>query len=315
MTAGVQFETRLALAARSLPNVRGRTNLAWWLKRQRERRAPLEGVFEIRLRGRTYMLPRGSSMAWAVAFTGRWDDALVAYASQFLESAAIGIDVGASLGLWTVPLAQAAQRRGAEIWAFEPHPANVRWLEGNLARNRLQHHTQVHPCALGSQAGSLELVAEEPAGGNAAVAVTPSKGAEVPVARLDDIPRSRPMSFIKLDVEGFELEVLRGARQILESDRPTILGEFDRTWLHRRGEDLPGALKDLSGLGYRIFALEQRRSRFWRAPDRVLLRAIRSPYVDPPNDLVLIHRDRQAAGLLAAGQQPGAGTGHSLSRL
>ena len=98
----------------------------------------------------------------------------------------------------------------------------------------------MHPCALGAHAGTALLGHREHGGGNAALRSEPAPGSvEVAVARLDDLALPRPVSFMKLDSRGSSLEALRGAREMIERDRPVIFGEFSAGWLRERGEDLP----------------------------------------------------------------------------
>jgi hypothetical protein len=88
---------------------------------------------------------------------------------------------------------------------------------------------------------------------------------------LDDLPRELPVSLIKLDVEGFEPEVIDGAWRLIEQDRPTIFGEFSQAWMRSRSRDLRPVLRRLEALGYRTGAVSVDRRRPWRAADRVSL--------------------------------------------
>src|SRR3982074_2120522 len=121
--AGVEM---LALASRTLPDFRGKLGVAARLRRRAEQRGTLEGAWQLRLSDGTRVeLPRQSAMSWATAFTGGWDAAVVGYMERFIAPDTLVLDVGASLGLWTVQLAKAAASRGAEGWAFAPDPANT----------------------------------------------------------------------------------------------------------------------------------------------------------------------------------------------
>jgi hypothetical protein len=109
----------------------------------------------------------------------------------------------------------------------------------------------------------------EAGGGNAAIAPHGEPGTEIRVARLDDLPRERPISFMKIDVEGFEPSVLRGARGVLERDRPVVLGEFSADWLREHGEAYEDFAHDMAGVDYEIHTVTPRSSRSWRAADTV----------------------------------------------
>ena len=229
-------------------------------------------------------------MSWTVAATGYWDRHVIDFVERFVTPGTLVLDVGASLGLWAVPLGQIVRRHGGLLWCFEPNPENIPWLTWNIEANDLRRVAEVHPVAVGAREGTVHLGLREPGGGNGAITldVGNDEDVAVEVKRIDDYTFPCPVSFVKIDVEGFELEVIRGMWTLLERDRPVILGEFNATWLSRRKEDLPAGLRRLAAIGYDIFALEQRRSARWRPNDVATLRSLRSPFATTAEDLVLI---------------------------
>lgn len=136
------------------------------------------------------------------------------------------LDIGAALGLWTVPLGRYARRAGAHVWAFEPHPNNLRWLRRNVEINGLADIVDVQEVALGDRAGKATMrIAEGGRGevGNAFVtAEGDGDGTTVTVTALDDLDLPRPVSVMKIDVEGFEISrsrATRGTHQLLTERR------------------------------------------------------------------------------------------------
>lgn len=283
------IEDAAAAGLRAVPDWRGKTSLALGWKQVRERRGPLAGAWRVRLADGSLMsLPRGSTMSWTVAATGRWDHYIVHFVERFVAPHTLALDIGASLGLWTVPLARVVRGRDALVWCFEPNPENLPWLTSNIESNGLRSIAAVQPVAVGARQGTAHLGSREPGGGNGAITGHCSGTVEVEMKRLDDCDFPCPVSFVKLDVEGFELEVLRGACDLITRDRPVIFGEFNAAWLLQRGEDLPAHLHTLTKIGYDIFALEQRRSSRLRATDVVSLRRLRPPFGSIGENLVFI---------------------------
>lgn len=285
------LEDAAAAALRAIPDWRGKANLALGYKRVRQRRGTLGGAWHMRLAdGSSLCLPRGSDMSWTVAATGYWDRHVVDLVERFVTPGTLVLDIGASLGLWAVPLGRIVRNHGGRLWCFEPNPENIPWLTSNLEANDLCGVAEVHPVAVGARAGTVHLGPREPGGGNAAITVDAGTDADIAVAvrRIDDYSFPCAVSFVKMDVEGFELEVLRGMRELLERDHPVILGEFNATWLRERGEDLPAHLGKLDAMGYDVFALEHCRTTRWRPNDVATLRQLQPPFATTAEDLILI---------------------------
>ncbi|HMD56378.1 MAG TPA: FkbM family methyltransferase [Solirubrobacteraceae bacterium] len=268
----------LATFSRALPPLRGKGALARALMAQAEQRRELAGSWSLRIKdGTRFELPRASRQTWAVAFDGLYDPAAVAYVERFVRPGSVVLDVGASLGLWTVPLARMAAARGAQVWAFEPNPANIEWITRNVELNGLQDYVTVRGVGLGDRPEEVTLVSSEYGVGNGVIAVGESESTEkflhvqVRIERLDDIELPAPVSFVKIDTEGYEPAFLRGAAGLIARERPVIFGEFAPVWMRARGEDLRGELREMA---YDVAALEASRSHRWRSIDTVARRPL-----------------------------------------
>ncbi len=121
------------------------------------------------------------------------------------------LDVGANIGLFSLRHARA----GARVYAVEPHPEAFARLERNLAANGLGQRVTALPCALGAAEGWARL-----RGGRATplTRVIPDRSGAVRLRTLDALAAELGLAridLLKLDVEGAEVEVLRGARRVL----------------------------------------------------------------------------------------------------
>jgi FkbM family methyltransferase len=293
-----------AAFSRAMPPLRGKVTLALKLMRRLERRGSLEGTWPVRLRDGTELeLPRQSRMAWTVAFTGLYKAAAVTQVSGFIRPKTVVLDVGASLGLSTVQLGKIAASNDAQLWAFEPNPANAAWIRRNVALNDLSETVTVCEIGLGDRAEKSTLVSAEYGVGNGWIALKDGEGTRksqrVPVTlkRLDDIDLPGPVSFVKVDTEGYDVAFLRGAAELLERDRPVIFGEFCATWLERRGEDLRAALVDLD---YDVTALARRRTRAWSTTHVIQPQPVDLASTEPlPENLLLCPRKAHVASRAA----------------
>ncbi len=159
------------------------------------------------------------------------------------------LDVGANVGFFTV---LAARRTGSagQVVAFEPDERNAACIVANAARNGFSH-VEVVQAAVADQAGRAVLWQAAYAGGHALESAGRPPDAigqvEVDVVTIDGMRRDGRVprvAFVKIDVEGAELDVVRGMTETLHNDRPVMLIEVDaeqRDELERRVE----AVRDL----------------------------------------------------------------------
>lgn len=157
------------------------------------------------------------------------------------------VDAGANIGALAVPLAARLGPTGGVI-AFEPQRVLHQVLCANVALNGLTN-VLTECCALGDRDGTVRLPALDYGRPNnfGGVSVHAGEGGvTVALRRLDSFGLSR-CNLLKLDVEGFELAVLRGADATLRRHRPVIYAENDRA------ENSPALLAHLLALDYQLF--------------------------------------------------------------
>lgn len=170
------------------------------------------------------------------------------------------IDVGANFGFWLMGV---ARRAGAEaaVHAFEPFPANCQRLIEHLELNRLTW-VRCHPMAVGATPGEAGFIG--PAETNRGLgSLAPSGvggGLHVPVTTLDAFCREHGLSrvdLLKVDVEGAELQVFRGAQGLLASrEAPIIMFEVGDTLASRFGTTSAEVKHLLEASGYSIFRFD-----------------------------------------------------------
>ena len=165
-----------------------------------------------------------------------FDADLLVLAEQHLSADAVVWDVGANVGTFAVAAAAVAQR--GQVFAIE---ADI-WLAGLLRRTAAEPayggRIQVVPCAVAATAGVARFVIA--ARGRASNALEISGGRSqmggvrevvlVPTLSLDTLLESLPApDFVKIDVEGAELAVLKGAARLLREVRPKVYIEVDES--------------------------------------------------------------------------------------
>lgn len=204
--------------------------------------------------GTTVYFPKGSYAFVAACAEGifEWDNvrllrALVSPNTWFF-------DIGANIGLMSVPVLQHSPE--LRVGAFEPSPNSLPSLARTISESRYRDRWALFPVALGAAreriAFSLSSREDGMFDGIKNTQRRRSVGmVEVEQSTLDSvwIELGRPrVSVIKCDVEGSELDVLRGASECLASCRPYLLLEWQRQNL-RAYEVSPHALLEFAGNG------------------------------------------------------------------
>jgi FkbM family methyltransferase len=195
---------------------------------------------------------------------GRYEADEIAFARRALRAGDTAIDVGGHIGFFTMLMAAAVGRTG-HVYAFEPFEANADLLERSIAENRFGDRITFQRAAVGAENGTATLtfpVETLNSGGSYLLrdGTAPLAGNEtrsVPLVALDTLPLRRPVRFIKMDVEGAEPQVIRGAQRLLRDDRPTILSELHPAQLQRAsGVTADAFLAQMRALGYRAQSID-----------------------------------------------------------
>ena len=186
-----------------------------------------------------------------IASKRRWAPE-IGFLPKFVRAGDIVVDVGGNHGLYTYHLSRLVGPSG-RVHTFEPMPPNIHILRHTIRVHRLNNVT-VHPRACGQNLERatfhipLDHGVPELGGARQGIEGLPF---DCEVVRLDDVIGGR-VSFLKVDVEGAELFVLRGAERILRESRPVVLFEAgDHT--HSYGYEQQGVFDFLSHFGYKFF--------------------------------------------------------------
>jgi len=207
--------------------------------------------------GQRVLVNTHNLVEWDVFFTGFEPEVRRLFA-RYIRPGHNAIDIGANVGVHTIAMAQAV--RGGVVLACEPNPDALVRLRKNLSLNQISN-VRVCEMAVSDQDGTVELYVpldlRHTAGaslrGNMHKHLEDSQPIFVPSTTIDRLVRSHHLTnidFIKVDVEGFEGPVLRGAKDVLAREKPAIVFEYTQEWWQKLGYTLPQVVSDLRAVGY-----------------------------------------------------------------
>ncbi len=152
------------------------------------------------------------------------------------------VDVGANIGYYTVLLADKVGKTG-KVYAFEPDKTNFEILEKNIRANNFKNVIAIN-AAVGSR-NEIKILykSEENLGDHKLYETHPPCGhpplreggqnnlieKSISVVKLDNFLKDQKVDLMKIDAQGWEPEVIEGAKKIIKSDKPTIFLEYSPT--------------------------------------------------------------------------------------
>jgi len=202
-------------------------------------------------------------------FTGEYDGGIVSRISSILTPGSIVLDVGANVGFYSIALGRKLQKLagGSQLWALEPVKSNFERLVNLVEINNLEETVKPIRTALGNQEGEIQLqlseldVSSGSKTGNAfwlkdIQSDQVKSSCSSPITKLDSFVTQhniKSCDLIKVDIEGAELEFLKGGLNFIPSTRPVIYGEFSSFWLKEFGYSFLDIAKLAKSWDYNLY--------------------------------------------------------------
>lgn len=205
------------------------------------------------------------SVSDTILRTGQYEPHLTALLQDLLRPGTTFADVGANIGYYAMLGARLVGPSGRVV-AFEPSPENCRLLLHSMQLNGFEN-VELFPVALSDVDGWSYL--ERHLGSNGSVHQIGVESSFdgwrtiVPTFTLDRLYEG-PLDVMKMDVEGSEARVLRGATRVIEKNRPVILTEVSDAMLRRcSGSSLPQFLSWFAERSYQVAMIEESGELTW----------------------------------------------------
>lgn len=191
-----------------------------------------------------YYYNNDSIIGQSLRHYGEYTEMEVRLLYNFLNEHCVVYDIGANIGYHTVAFAKKAKH----VYAFEPNNKNARVLRLNTFHAK---NVEVYELAVGSKdsVGYIEDFDFNSVGNLGELHMSDS-GQETKIVNLDNFIESNNLlkpNVVKIDVEGYEWEVIQGMMKTIEQHTPIIFYE------HLHGDDLPKVSEYLHSLGYKQY--------------------------------------------------------------
>ncbi|MCX2585031.1 FkbM family methyltransferase [Pedobacter sp. MR22-3] len=213
---------------------------------------PLSGNFRLNVN-------TGNFIDAAIYFTGDYEPYLKKQYQKLINPGDYVMDIGANIGFHTMYFAELCGPDGI-VFAFEPIQFNYDALLDNLSLNSFTQIRTVN-AALGNENREMDIHID-PSAKNPGAYNLLSEGEKntfITCLKGDDYLSSialKNINFIKIDVEGYEYEVLKGLKQTILRFRPTIIFEYDRNYQLKMNADARLIFDFLKELKYNFYCVD-----------------------------------------------------------
>jgi len=214
-----------------------------------------------------------SYIEWSIFSGGTYENEIGKLIRISLQPGDAALDIGANIGLQSIRMAQSAT--GGLIYAFEPLEHLRRRAEKNLQLNNVGNVTML-PYALSDNEYEMEFAIDKANWNQGAFSLSDSSAGDekqnvsIKIGdNIAEIATVQKLKLVKIDVEGYEFNVLKGLQQTLSKHKPRILFEYDRQYWLRSGQDIESCIVFLQALGYSLYQVNAVGCELIRQPNDV----------------------------------------------
>lgn len=216
-------------------------------------------IRRVKRQGIWYQLDLSDYQEWLVYFYCKSDSS--DHILNYLEHSEVIFDIGANIGQTSFNIFHTQKSKGLNpsIYAFEPYPRTYQRLKTNITLNA-NKNIHAYNLGLSTEKGILHMIQHSPSNsGGFRMTNNPTNSISVPVISLDEFVFENKLTkidFIKIDVEGFELQVLKGAENTIKHFKPTLIFEYKVENIRAQNGDIADAFNRLLEMNYHFFTKE-----------------------------------------------------------
>ncbi len=242
-------------------NLPGKERLSRWFGPSAEIKSALKnGIIWLREENIALFTTADNYIEWTILNTGTYEDEIGKLINISLRDGENALDIGANIGLQSLRMSKRVGQTG-KVYSFEPLVHIQKKFKQNITLNKADN-VRLFEFALSDRDAAIvyrldvntwnqgTFSLQEKAGGNDEQRVDIKIGDE-----LKEIQQLNTLALIKIDVEGFEFNVLRGLKSTLEKHRPRIIFEYDLNYWTSPEQNIKACFEFLSSMQYNLYQI------------------------------------------------------------
>ena len=197
---------------------------------------------------------------WSIIIDGTYEEEISKMIRISLGAGGVALDIGANIGLQSIRMSQSVGPNG-KVYSFEPLEYIQQKFIKNIRLNKIDNVT-LFPFALSNSESQTELKINKNSWNQGTFTIgSTNQGVETQLITIkvaDEIPEIKNLQrldLVKIDVEGFENQVLLGLKQTIEKFSPRIVFEYDSNYWLANGQNISDCFYYLQKLNYIIYQI------------------------------------------------------------
>lgn len=187
--------------------------------------------------GRSMMLDKeAGGVSWDLLVNGVREKKSTLFFREEIQKGMSVLEIGANIGYYLIQEVGLVGTEGS-IYAFEPDPKNIDLLKKNIALQNDSEIVHLQEIALGNMNGNTDFYSAE-RGNLSGVAVKQGKKIQVPVRKADALFPDKKIDYVRMDVEGYEFEIIKGMERLIRSSIKGLFIELHPLYLSDLGTSM-----------------------------------------------------------------------------
>ena len=239
----------------------GRERLSRWLKPSEQTKSNIsDGIVWLADENIAIYTSADNYIEWTILSTGTYEDEINKLIKISLRPGDIALDIGANIGLQSIRMSQSVGDSG-QVYSFEPLTHLQQKFRNNAKLNK-STNIKLFAFALSNVESEANFSISTNNWNQGTFSIGNQNGGSeiqhVSIKVADTVPEIAALErldLIKIDVEGFEFQVLLGLKQTLEKHRPRIIFEFDRNYWQANNQEINRCLTYLTDFNYTLYQI------------------------------------------------------------